>query len=282
MKKLILILPAVLLVLAGCGGTEETKDKIRIGIMPDAGALPLLVMDDVEIVSFLSAKERDTAMQLGELDGMMSDLVAVVTFNQRDIPMRVLTLTESRFLIVGTPDFTEDQEWSIGISENTVIEYLADQFGEGYPMDKVSIPQVPVRMEMLGSKKIPLACLTDAMAWPLLSRGFQIVRDQQDSGLDPAILAFSQEFLDRSEKRLDEFKKEWNRAVEKINENPEEYRALLMEHARIPEIEGFPYPVPEYRPILLPGEDQVDSVISWYDDKFGLNREVGYGEMMIP
>ena len=114
-------------------------------------------MDDVELVPFFSAGERNTAMQLGELDGMMSDLVAVIAYNQQGINLKVLTVTESRFMIVGTPDFSDDQKWSIGISDNTVIEYLADELGAGEELDKVSIPKVPVRVEMLGSKKIPLA-----------------------------------------------------------------------------------------------------------------------------
>ncbi len=282
MKKMIFLLPLFLVALGGCSGEDKAKKKIRIGIMPDAGALPLLVMENVETVSFLSAKERDTAMQLGEIDGMMSDLVSVVTFNQRDIPMKVLTLTESRFMIVATPEFTEDQLWSIGISENTVIEYLTDQFGQGQNLDKVSIPQVPVRMEMLGSKKIPLACLTDAMAWPLLSRGFTILRDQRGSGLDPAVLIFSEKFLSLSGHAMEQFKLDWNRAVQEINNDPETFRPLLMEHARIPEIEDFPYPVPEYRPIRLPSEQQVDSVVTWYDNKFGLLKQISYEEMMVP
>jgi len=281
MKKTLLLALTVLTLLSGCSKKEETKDKIRIGIMPDAGALPLLLMEEVETVPFLSAKERDAAMQLGELDGMMSDMVSVVMFNQKAIPMKVLTITESRFMIVGTPEFTEDKEWTVGLSENTVIEYMVDQWAGDRLIDKVSIPQVPVRMEMLGSGKIPLACLTDAMAWPLLSRGFGIVRDQQGSGLEPAVLVFSDKYLKEAGGKMEEFTRSWNKAVEKINRNPGDYRTLLQEQVRLPEIEGFPYPVPEFRPVTLPTEEQVASVTDWYESRFGLTRPVSYEEMMI-
>lgn len=281
MKRYIFSILALLIVLTGCAKKTESSGAIRIGIMPDAGALPLLLMDTVEVIPFLSAKERDTAMQLGEIDGMMTDMVSVLAHNQKDIPMKVLTLTESRFMIVGTPEFTEDQTWTIGISDNTVIEYMVDQLADGIVLDKVAIPQVPVRMEMLGSGKIPLACLTDAMAWPLLSRGFQIIRDQQGSDLEPAILAFSGLFLDKSEKRIETFADDWNRIAAEINKDPDSYRELLIEKVRLPDIEGFPYPLPYFRSITLPTEAQVNSVITWFTGKYGLDKPVSYQDLMI-
>lgn len=281
MKRYIFSILALLIVLTGCAKKTESSGAIRIGIMPDAGALPLLLMDTVEVIPFLSAKERDTAMQLGEIDGMMTDMVSVLAHNQKDIPMKVLTLTESRFMIVGTPEFTEDQTWTIGISDNTVIEYMVDQLADGIVLDKVAIPQVPVRMEMLGSGKIPLACLTDAMAWPLLSRGFQIIRDQQGSNLEPAILAFSSLFLDKSEKRIETFADDWNRIAAEINKDPDSYRELLIEKVRLPDIEGFPYPLPYFRSITLPTEAQVNSVITWFTGKYGLDKPVSYQDLMI-
>ncbi|NQT60878.1 MAG: hypothetical protein HQ557_18065 [Bacteroidetes bacterium] len=283
MKKYIFSILALLIILTGCTKEKEPVDMaaIRIGIMPDAGALPLLLMENVEVVPFLSSKERDTAMQLGELDGMMTDMVSVLAHNQNNIPMKVLTLTESRFMIVGTPEFTEDQIWTIGISNNTVIEYMVDLLAAGIVLDKVAIPQVPVRMEMLGSGKIPLACLPDAMAWPLLSKDFQIIRDQLGSNLEPAILAFSGAFLDKSEKWLDKFVEDWNQAVTEINKDPDSYRSLLIEKVRLPDIEGSPYPLPIFRPISLPTEAQVNSVITWFTDKYGLNQPVAYKDLMI-
>ena len=281
MKRYIFSIFALLIILTGCAKESEPGETIRIGIMPDAGALPLLLMENVEVIPFLSAKERDTALQLGELDGMMTDMVSVLNHHQNDIPLKVLSLTESRFMIVGTPEFTEDQTWTVGISDNTVIEYMVDQLAAGIDLDKVAIPQVPVRMEMLGSGKIPLACLTDAMAWPLLSRGFQIIRDQQGSNLEPAILAFSGEFLDKSGKKMDAFIDDWNKVVAEINKDPDSYRELLIEKVRLPDIEGFPYPLPYFKSIILPTEAQVNSVISWFTGKYGLKKPVTYQDLMI-
>ena len=280
----------VFLMLTGCGGDDSSgdvgKEKIRIGLMPDAGALPLLLMDDVEAVPFFSARERDTAMQLGELDGMMGDMVGLLTFTSKDIPLKILTITESRFLLVGAPGMEGSADdlsdiWRVGVSENSVIEYMVDHWAQGRPVEKVAIPQVPVRMEMLSQGQIPLACLTDAMAWPLLAKGFPIIRDQRDGGEEPGVLLFSETFLNSNNVDLKRFSKGWNDAVAEINRNPEKYRSLLEETARIPLIEGHPYPMPVFRPITLPTEAQFDSVLSWFREKFGWSGKIRYEEVVL-
>jgi NitT/TauT family transport system substrate-binding protein len=281
-KKIFLILISI--ALAGAAGAEGKKESssIRIAVMPDAGALPLFLMEGVETVPFMSAKERDSAMQLGELDGMMSDMVSVVAFHQKGMTQRVLSLTESRFMIVGHPDFSIDSLWSVGISENTIIEFMVDQLASGRELDKVAIPQVPVRMEMLRNGKIPLACLTDAMAWPLLSQGFPIVRDQKGSGLEPAVLVLTENFIKESPERVEQLKRDWNKAVESINSSPGEYRSLLQDKLRLPSDEEDPYPVPLYRPITLPSRETVDKVLIWFEEKYGLEKSVSYEELIVP
>ena len=286
MKKGLTILYILMMLLpAAAAGKQDTGTEtgsVRIGIMPDAGALPLLLMDGVETVPFMSAKERDTAMQLGELDGIMTDMVSVIAHSQKGIPRKVLTITESRFLIVGIPGFNEEDTWQVGLSENTVIEFMVDQLAGNKAVEKVGIPQVPVRMEMLRNGKIPLACLTDAMAWSLLSQDFPILRDQAGSGLEPAVLAFDAEYSESHPDVIADFQEGWNRAVAEINNQPEAFRSLLLEQIRLPDDPDAPYPVPEFRPVTLPSEESVQIVAEWYEKKYGLEKPVRYDELVIP
>lgn len=267
--------------LAASGQKEVGNNKIRIGVLPDAGILPLFLMEDVEVVPFMSAKEREIALQLGELDGVTTDLVSVVANGQKGMPQKVLTTTESRFIIVGHPELTVDSEWEIGISENTIIEFMVDQLTLGQKIDKIAIPQVPIRMEMLRNGKIYTACLTDALAWPLLSKGFNILKDQNNSELEPAVLAFSDKFLKENTEIIHLFKKNWNEAVDRINNNPEDYRELLLKEIRLPTDPDFPYPIPTYNHIKLPNEGTVQTVLDWFENKYGLDSPVSYSDLMI-
>jgi NitT/TauT family transport system substrate-binding protein len=273
---------AVLVLFSACTPKNKDQENISIALMPDAAALPLLLMKNVKIIPFLSARERDTAMQLGELDGMMSDLVSVLLHGQSGLPLKVLTLTESRFLLVSAPDFDENQLWTIAISENSVIEYMTDQWLDGREVDKVAIPQVPIRMEMLNNGKVPMACLTDAMAWPLLQKGFKIVRDQKETSLDPAVLVFSSDFTVKNGRRIESFKKDWNSAAAKINSAPDKYRSLLLDQIRLPDTSEKPYPVPFYKEITLPTKEQYQSVLDWYTEKYEIDKKPDYNEIMIP
>jgi len=285
-KNIFIILFCLITLLsAEAAGQKELPGQappLRIGVMPDAGALPLFLMDQVELVPFMSAKERDTVLQVGELDGVMTDLVSVVSFNQKGMPLKVLSLTESRFMIVGYPGFNVDSPWSIGLSENTVIEFMVDQLAGNRPVEKISIPQVPVRLEMLRNGKIPMACLTDAMAWPLLSRGFPVVKDQADTALEPAVLAFTDRFAKSHREEMKSFTDEWNNAVDKINADPDQYRSLLLEKIRLPDDPEHPYPIPRYRHVILPPSDTVDSVLQWFDTKYGLTHPLSYEDLVIP
>ena len=136
-------------------------------------------------------------------------------------------------------------------------------------------------MEMLGSGRISAACLTDAMAWPLLSRGFPILKDQADTGLEPAVLAFTGDFVLNHPVELAAFREQWNSAVDRINADPGSYSSLLLKQIRLPEDAEHPYPVPRFRSVTLPPADTVTRVIRWFDDKYGLDHPVAYEDLVI-
>jgi len=256
-----------------------TDEKVRIGFMPDPGALPLILMDDVEAIPFMSAKERDVALTAGELDGISGDMIGLFHFQNSGTPLRILTLTECRFFITAHPDHASDSVYQVGISENTVIEYMVDTLLKGEQVEKVAVPQVPVRLEMLRTGKLAMACLTDGLAWPLLSEGFVNLKDQAQTDLTPTILAFSQKFLDEHPERVDSLKASWNDAVGKINADPDRYHPLLLEEIRLPEARDFP--MPAFKEITLPTQAYFDSVKEWYENKYALKLDVTRDDAVI-
>jgi len=251
------------------------EQKIRIGFLPDPGALPLIVMENVEAIPFMSAKERDIALAAGELDGISGDMIGLFHFEKSGSPLKILTLTECRFFITAHPDHQNDEVYQVGISENTVIEYLVDTLLEGEQVEKVAVPKVPVRLEMLRTGKLPMACLSDGLAWPLLEEGFVNLRDQADTNLTPTILAFSQRYLDENPGMVESIRTSWNEAVGKINGDPEKYHPLLLEAIRLPESQDFP--MPYFKGVTLPTEEYFNSVKDWYETKYdmelGVTRE---------
>ncbi|MBF1706100.1 MAG: ABC transporter substrate-binding protein, partial [Selenomonas sp.] len=81
-----------LLLVGGCGSPVQEKSeplpKLTIGLMPDTDSIPFIIAAErgyfaeegveVELQPFKSAMDRDAALQSGNLDGAVSDLLAVI------------------------------------------------------------------------------------------------------------------------------------------------------------------------------------------------------------
>jgi NitT/TauT family transport system substrate-binding protein len=272
--------------LAGCAKAPDAAAKLRIGIMPDAAALPLFLIDGVATVPFQSARDRDAALAAGELDGIIGDLVTAIAHRQQGIGLKVVTAAESRFLLVGRPDLaaglaagTRRGPVTIGLSENTVAEYLVDALAAdlGVPIVKTPVAQAQLRVELLRSGQLDLAILADALAWPLLAEGFVAVRDQAGSGLEPVALLFSDAALAGRAAAVARCLAGWDTAAAAINADPAAFQARLFEQARLPDSGFAP---PRYRPAALPSVAQVQSAIDWYRAKFGLAVPTAYGDLV--
>jgi NitT/TauT family transport system substrate-binding protein len=96
--KKYLCLAAVLILLAVSGCAGEKSSKMKIGLLPNVESLPFYVAlekgylhdegIDVELVVFESAVERDSAVQAGEVDGALGDILAVAALNNSGAPVR--------------------------------------------------------------------------------------------------------------------------------------------------------------------------------------------------
>ena len=115
MKKLLvaLLITIMGLGLVGCGRekaaqTPQDEPKpaaasktITIGVMPDVESIPFIIVEKngyfakegvkVKLLNFKSAKDRDSALQGGKLDGMITDVLAVVFANEGGIKMRIIS-----------------------------------------------------------------------------------------------------------------------------------------------------------------------------------------------
>ena len=115
MKRLLAAaLSALLLLAAGCGSEPQPKDaklsKITIGLMPDTDSIPFIIAAErgyfaeegveVELVPFKSAMERDAALQSGNLDGAISDLLAVIFARSGGFALHATSYTDGNYNLV--------------------------------------------------------------------------------------------------------------------------------------------------------------------------------------
>ena len=115
MKKIIafLFLPLLFLT-AGCGGgSKQELGTLKIGLMPDTDSVPFIIAQEkgyfaeeglnVELHSFKSAMDRDSALQSGNLDGAVSDLLAVAFAKDGGFDVKVTSMTDGSYKLVAAP-----------------------------------------------------------------------------------------------------------------------------------------------------------------------------------
>ena len=116
MKKYAVLLMALLLLgmVAGCGQQEAKKDlqPLNIGLMPDTDSLPFIIAQEkgyfkeegleVNIQQYKSAMDRDSALQSGNLDGAISDMLAVAFAKDGGFNVKVTSFTDGSYKLIAS------------------------------------------------------------------------------------------------------------------------------------------------------------------------------------
>ncbi|QQO10427.1 ABC transporter substrate-binding protein [Breznakiella homolactica] len=273
---------------------------LRVGILPDADSLPFMVARDegfftrenveVELVSFFNPQERDAAIQAGRLDGAISDLLAAAFFAAGGFDMKVTSLTDGRYGIVGSPVSNNRtlqglRGKRIGLSTNTIIQYTVDALlgSAGIPItgyDAVSVPRMPVRMEMVITGQLDAAGLPEPLLTAAVERGAVLLATTDTTGIDAGILLFSKKVLDSRLEDVRRFYRAYDKAAQKINADPDSYRDYLVEKASFPAEVRDAYRFVTYRKPSLPADDQIAGAITWLKSRNLLSADLRASDLV--
>lgn len=315
-KKVLLIATTVIVLLffvtAGCSspnrgtGGQKNTDHLKIGIFPISDILPLVVGKEngyftaeginLELVPFQSAVEKESAFQAGRLDGVITDMVVACLMRDTGTPAVITSLTlgaapgEGRFGIAAAPNSgirtLEDLKGKkVGISTNTMIEYILDGLlyqaglGEDY-VEKVSVPKIPVRMEMLMEGKIDAAIFPDPLLTLAEHQGAPLVADDTwGENLSQVVLVFNDNLVSGNPELLQRFYRGYARAVDAINSSPDNYRELFVRETNVPEVIKDIYDVPVFPGPTLPAPEDIRRVVDWLLGKKLITKPISYEDL---
>ncbi|MDR3173953.1 MAG: ABC transporter substrate-binding protein [Treponema sp.] len=264
-------------------GEAGAAAPLRVGIMPDADSIPLMVAHDegffdregvgVELIVFSNPQERDAAIQAGRVDGAISDLLAAAFFAAGGFDTRVTSLTDGRYGIVASPQsriasLPELRGRRIGLSANTIIQYTVDAQLEaaGVSMtdyEAVSVPRMPLRLEMVLGGQIEGASLPEPLLTAAVAQGAVLLSTTDATGIDAGILLFSRKVLDGRPEAVRAFYRAYYQAGLRINANPDAYRDYLVEKAAFPAAVRDTYRFVTYRKPDLPAASQIEQALRW-------------------
>jgi len=310
MKFRSLCIILVVLLLLGCAGkpTEKAVESaknvtIKFGILPIEDALPVVVAEkeglfkkhgvNVKIVKFNSALERDSALIAKEVDAVITDPLAIILLRSKGYDVRIVSLClgktpqEGVFAILAAPNSSinsiEDLNGKkIAISSNTIIEFVTDMLLSRYNVsyEKVEVKKIPLRLRMLLDNEIDAATLPEPLASYAVSKGAKLIISDAmvNESLTQTVIAFRGEFIRKHEDAVKKFLEAYAEAVEMINNDPQKYRSLFVEIARVPKDIADSYPMPKYpKPEKFP-KKFYERYLNWALRKGLIEREIPYSE----
>lgn len=302
-----------LLTLTSCQTSQVNSSPIdptiKLGMLPIEDNLPFFVAQNdglfnklglkIELISFNSARERDIALEAGEIDGELADLVAVALIKKGGTKVKIVSLglgvnpLEGRFVILAAPssNITKPAQLAnlpIAVSQHTIIHYLAEGMlaETGIPLSSVklqNIPDLQVRLEtLLAGTNVQVALLPDPLATLAESSGAHPIIDDTklQVNLSQTVILFREETLEKKGTSVRKILQAYNEAAVYLNEKPAKYQDLIISKARIPKPLESTYKIPHFSKLSLPTPDMITRVMTWMVSKGLLAKPYSYEEIV--
>lgn len=295
MKRVVIgILIAVcILGTGGCGNRADTpspnqQKTITIGVMPDVESIPFIIAEkngyftregvQVKLEHFKSAKDRDSALQSGMLDGVISDILAVAFANEGGIPLRIVSNTDGNIELLagrnsGIQSMGDLKGKQIGISTNTIMEYSLDRMLEAGGLspsmvNKIAIPPLPTRLEMLLGAKVDAAILPEPLAGQGVGAGAMVLSSTDKMNNKAGAIAFTAKSLQENQAEIKAVFKAYDAAVaylqQPITAGDADY--IIQSQSFSPDLKNT-MQVPQYKQAAPPAEGIFYNVIDWLKTK---------------
>jgi len=277
--------------------------KLRMGLLPILDVIPFHVAQqngyfkdaglEVELKPVKSAQERDALMQAGEIDGMLNDLISTALFNQNGPRIKIVAVARraypnaAQYRILASPKsgISSPEQLKgveIGISKNTVIQYVTDRLlGQvGLKPDEIKTVEYTVittRYEALMSDQIKAATIPDPLAMGAVAGGAKVVLDDtRYTQFSQSELSFSVQTLQSHPDAVRKFLVTWSRAVDELNKNPETYQDVLIQQKVVPESIQGTYQLPPFPKNEITTEAEWNDAVQWMVEKGLIKAPVAY------
>jgi len=283
---------------AGQPAPRAADTPLKVGLLPIIDCLPMWVAQRdgyfatenvaVELVNFASAVERDAALQSGQLDGELNDLISTGLLNKERTQVKIVRLTYQATpskpmisLVVGPNSKVQSpadlKGAELALSQNTVIEYVADSLLQRRGVDpaavqKTEVPKIPLRLEMLAKGQVAAAGLPEPFTTLALHQGGRMLLNDGETGTGQSVLVFRTEALAQKAAAIRGFLKAYERAIDDINANPQRYRGLLVDQAKVPDAVRDTFGVPALPKAAVPKDAEIKAAFDWMASKGLLTR----------
>ena len=282
-RGLLVYLLIVCLIITACGrGPAASKNdrelmRLTIATMPSLDKVPLIIGMEkgffaahgltVEHQNFQSPGDRDAALASGNLDGVMTDLVALAFYLDAGMKWKITSLVQTGFAVLASPGSGILQLSDIepqhvyGISLNGLIEYVADRAGSA---QKVLLPSVSGRIEQLLTGQIDLTVVPEPYGLLAVQNGAKMIATGADLNIQAAVMIFSDEAIDGKKDAISAFYAGYRDSLYYLQTaDPDDYIDLVVIKGDFPAEIGELLRNTVFDPLQMPREEQYTAVIDW-------------------
>lgn len=303
MQTMFILILSLVLITTGCAKEEqrtvhpdteegtESVPSLKVGMMSAVDAAPFYhALEagyyedegvDVELVLFTNGQHRQTALQTQQVDGAMSDLVALITQSTSDFRLIGTLSTDGDFPLLASGPLTEGTTITAATMEISVTNYLLDAYlSDRYDVEKVFINEIPARLEAVVSSQLDTGIFPEPFASIGALRNLEKLTFEGIPEESLNIIAFTEKAIQEKESQIAGFHRAYERAVKDIQGNPKLARTALMNAVpALPEAIRETMGLPEYHEPSLPSESFTSKIVSWTEGITGTEYAVGIKDL---
>lgn len=286
MKKYSVFMLVLILLTTSC--TKETE-PMHFGTMPTYSAAIYAVGVEqgffeeagvvVELTVFRSARDRDGAATAGQLDGFMTDIMGAINLNAKGFPFKMTSREYDDFGVMAGPnvDQTELTRPKVGLSENTVVEYITDTY-LNYPVEKVAIVAIPDRMGALLAGELDYGVFPQPFMGLIMGNGGQPVVTTVQENFYPVAVVFEAAYVESHKDAVEAFYEGYEKTIDYMQSTDYDvYKEALVTYglATSETVDFYRLPVDAYGLNMVSEKDFTD-ISNWMLKKGLLDNEIEF------
>ncbi len=254
------------LLFCACGETEEAKrmrtkteqEKLRaeyesafkIGVMPTLDCLPVFLLKDslfydstkvdIRLKMFNAQMDCDTALIGGSVQGSVTDIVRAERLITKGTSVSPEIATSAYWQLIANKksrlkDLSQLSDKMVAMTRYSATDMLTDLVVKRgktkYPLYRVQINNVFIRLEMLRNNEIDAVWLTEPQATQARCLGNNVLMDTQKELMQLGVFAFRDKDISQPKraKELEAFKRAYDNACDSINKYGIKHYSPLIE-----------------------------------------------------
>lgn len=310
MKRILyIILPFVIAGLFSCNDSKDDSvveydsTALHVALVPTMDNLPLYFAKEtgiydslglnIELLTYSSAMDCDTAFTNGEADGVVSDIVKANIWRSRGDSVKVVMRTDLNLFLMSThssriKSVNNIKEKIMAITRNSALDYMADKVMEHIKLpllqlNKPQINDIALRCKMTDQNQYDGAFLPEPYAMEAENNGaHRLISSSELIGNLSAVI-FHDSIVAKRNDDIHKLVEGYDIAVNRLNalnERGDKDMIYTIKTKFISEIPDTILSYPVFKASSMPDAKIVSSTAEWANGRTLMKRTVSFGELV--